>query len=62
LDEAIRGRIDLESYNAEVQQQEDELVFIEAKKRAVLELVKSSPTSPEGSAPTSPEADGSSAP
>jgi hypothetical protein len=62
LDEAIRGRIDLESYNAEVKQQEDEIVFIEARKRAVLQLVKSSPTSPEGSAPTSPEADRSPAP
>ncbi|HBH50766.1 MAG TPA: hypothetical protein DDY91_02625 [Planctomycetaceae bacterium] len=54
LDEAIRGRIDLESYNAEVEQQAEELRFIEAKKRAVLELVLS--------APTSLEADGSSAP
>jgi hypothetical protein len=45
-----------------VKQQEDEIVFIEARKRAVLQLVKSSPTSPEGSAPTSPEADRSPAP
>lgn len=40
LDSAIRGRINLESYNAEVDRQNEEMRHILARKRAILDLLK----------------------
>jgi hypothetical protein len=40
LDEAIRARVDLESYNAEVDRQNEEMRHILARKRAILDLLK----------------------